>query len=80
MFGKNDHVPDAFSDAIGTAVRILRRKEVSETFGGNIGDYAGGEDACTGMFDGLAVDIRREDRHLQFDPLIVHVLAQQDGK
>ena len=62
MLGKNQHVADAFVDAVGAAVGLGAEK-ARQSFRGNIGGNVGRIEAAAGGGDSPAVNIGGEKLH-----------------
>ena len=79
VLGEDEHVADAFVQAVDAAVRIGGEK-AGEAFGGDIGRNARGINPRAGGGDGAAVDIRGKklDRVAAFERL--HAFGEEDGQ
>jgi len=78
LLGKNQHVADAFVDAIRTAVG-LGRKKAGQPFRRDIGRDAGRIQPASGRGDGLAIDVGGKNLHHETLLGRLQKLLQEDG-
>ncbi len=79
LLGKDQHVTDAFVNAVNAAVRIGRKK-TRQPFPGDICLDAGRINANTGCGNGLAVDVCGKYLHHVALPDHILALGNQDGQ